>query len=152
MLTLQGVDPPPKQPKVQKGHPKDEGYDNRLPTRIHLPELSVGGGNRRRPPGVISKDIMLEVVNSRTFPQGLKSNTVKRNKNNHLRFETNLATSWDNGSEFIQEISRALNTIEINDTDLYPNSRCSRFVIHSIPSTIGNNILVELVATIATEN
>lgn len=76
-------------------------------------------------PEFISNDNILELVNSRTEPQGLRFIAVERNKNSHLRFETNLLTSADKGSELIRENTGALDSIDISATNIYPNSRWS---------------------------
>lgn len=94
---------------------------------------------------------MLKFVNARTQQQGFNFVGVERIKNGNLRFETNLSTSADKGSELIQEITDSLSPLEIRATMIYPNSRWFKYVIHGIPSTIGNRNRVELSATIANE-
>lgn len=76
-------------------------------------------------PELINSDNILDVVNAHTKPQGLKFIAVERNRNNNLRFETNLSTSADKGSELIQEITSALTSVNIMATNIFPNSRCS---------------------------
>lgn len=98
---------------------------------------------------LVSNDDILKFVNARTEFQGLKFIGVECNKNGNLRFETNLATS-NKGSELIQEITNSLTPLTIKASNIYPNSRWSKYVIHGLPSTIGNHNRVELSANIAT--
>lgn len=102
-------------------------------------------------PEFITNDSILEVVNALTEPQGLKFIAALRNKNDNLRYERNLLTSSDKGSEMIPEITGALNSLNIKATNIFSNSRWSRYIIHCIPTTIGNKNSVELSARIATE-
>lgn len=57
----------------------------------------------------------------------------------------------DKGSELIPQISGSLISIDIRVTNVFPKSQWTRYVIHGIPSTIGNKYSVQLSATIATE-
>lgn len=90
-------------------------------------------------PEFISNDSILEVVKSRREPQGLKFIAGEHGKNKNLRFETNLNVSAGKESELMPEIPGALLFLNIKATNIYPNNRWSRYVIHGIPVSISNN-------------
>lgn len=89
-------------------------------------------------PEFISNDNILEVVKSRTEPQGWKFIAEDRYKKKTLCFETNLNMSADKGSELMREMSGALRFLNIKATNIYPKSRWSRYVIHGILVSISN--------------
>ncbi|KAL0630615.1 hypothetical protein Q9L58_010538, partial [Maublancomyces gigas] len=102
-------------------------------------------------PDLISNDDILEIVNEATSAQGLKFLSAQRSLNGNLRFETNPSTSADEGAKYHVEITLALDKLHIQATNIYANSRWSKFVIHGVPAYIGTKNSVELSARIADE-
>ncbi|KAL0630650.1 hypothetical protein Q9L58_010501 [Maublancomyces gigas] len=86
-------------------------------------------------PDLISNDDSLEI----------------RSLNGNLRFETNPSTSADEGAKYHVEITLALDKLHIQATNIYANSRWSKFVIYGVPAHIGTKNSVELSARIADE-
>ncbi|KAL0631760.1 hypothetical protein Q9L58_009368 [Maublancomyces gigas] len=102
-------------------------------------------------PELISNDNILEVVNEATMAPGLKFHSAQRSTNGNLRFETNPATSADQGAKYHVEITFALEKLHIQATNVYVNSRWSKFGIHGVPAHIGTRNRPELSSLIAEE-
>ncbi|KAL0630520.1 hypothetical protein Q9L58_010633 [Maublancomyces gigas] len=102
-------------------------------------------------PELISNDDILEAVNEATMIQGLKFLSAQRSTNGNLRFETNPATSADEGAKYHVEITFALEKLHIQGTNIYANSRWSKFVIHGVPAHIGTRNTPQLSSRIAEE-
>ncbi|KAL0630611.1 hypothetical protein Q9L58_010542 [Maublancomyces gigas] len=102
-------------------------------------------------PPLITNDDILDIVNEATTVQGLKFLSAQRSANGNLRFETNPSTSADEGAKYHVEISLALDKLHIQATNIYPNSRWSKFVIHGVPSHIGTTNTTELSSRVAQE-
>ncbi|KAL0630950.1 hypothetical protein Q9L58_010197 [Maublancomyces gigas] len=102
-------------------------------------------------PELISNHDILEVVNEATMAQGLRFLSAQRSTNGNLPFETNPATSADEGAKYHVQITFALEKLHIQATNIYANSRWSKFVIHGVPAHIGTRNTPELSSRIAEE-